>query len=336
MRALIVNELRGEPAHFINQAVLMAGSQMAYSAGLDTAYVASPFNPDVDLCPEETIRTLARVEKKGQIAFEFTQPPEIIGHLSRDVIAFNLLHAQNYFHFLIEYLPSLFALAKTNRVAPNAMIATGLLHANMWTALLAVIEHLSIPVIQLRKTQAVTCDRAILVTPSWHGAERISGVISDSTYNGDNIRQMREAFRPYWSAQGETGLKLYLRRTGGQRLLTNADALEQMAVAAGYRVIDAATLSFEEQIRVFSGASHIVGPTGAWLANLIFTRENTRLTVLYPVTCESGVGIWTKLGEICGVQTRAMFGPVTLYRERQPIHSDFMIPPELFAAELAA
>lgn len=336
MRALIVNELRNEPAYVLNPAVLMAGSQMAYSAELDTAYVATPFNPAVDFCPEETIRTLTRVVRDGQISFEFTEPPEIVGHLSRDVIPFNLLHPQNYFHFLVEYLPSLFFLVKNNLVAPNAMIATGLLHANMWTALLAVVEHLSIPVIQLRKTQAVSCDRAIVLAPSWHGAERISGAISDSTYNGDNIQQLREAFRPYWSHAGESGLKLYLRRTGGQRLLTNADELERMAVAAGYRVVDAAALSFEEQIRVFSGASHIVGPTGAWLANLIFTREDTRVTVLYPVTCESGAGIWTQLGEICGVHVRGMFGPITLYRERQPIHSDFMIQPDLFAAELAA
>lgn len=314
----------------------MAGSQMAYSAGLDTAYVTTPVNPAVDLCPEESIRTLTRVVQNGQIEFEFAEPPEIVGHLSRDVIAFNLLHPQNYFHFLIEYLPSLFVLVKTNRVAPNAMIATGILHANMWTALLAIVEHLSIPVIQLRKTQAVSCDRAILVTPSWRATERISGAVSESVYNGDNIRQMRAAFRPYWSDGGERGLKLYLRRLSGQRQLTNAEDLERMAVAAGYQVIDAAALSFEEQIRVFSGASHIVGPTGAWLANLIFTREETRVTVLYPVTCESGEGIWTQLGEICGVHVRGMFGPITLYRERQPIHSDFMIPPELFAAELAA
>lgn len=314
----------------------MAGSQMAYSAGLDAAYVATPFDPGVDLCPEESIRTLTRVVQDGKIQFEFVEPPEIVGHLNRDVIAFNLLHPQNYFHFLIEYLPSLFALVKANRVAPNAMIATGLLHANMWTALLAIVEHLSIPVIQLRKTQAVSCDRATLVTPSWRASEHIGGAVSDSVYNGDNIRQMRAAFRPYWSGGGERGLKLYLRRMSGQRVLTNAEDLERMAVTAGYKVVDAAALSFEEQIRVFSEASHIVGPTGAWLANLIFTREDTRVTVLYPATCESGVGIWTQLGDICGVEVRGMFGPITLYRERQPIHSDFMIPPDLFAAELAA
>lgn len=333
---MIITELRNEPAYLLNPGVLMAGSQMVFSAELDVAYLATPFDPQVEYCPEETIRTLARAPAGDHVGFEFIQPPEIVGHLSRDVIPLNLLHSQNYFHFLIEHLPSLFFLVKQNLVGPNAMIATGLLHGNMSTALLAVVQHLSVPVLQLRKTQAVSCDRVILPTPSWHATELITGAISDSTYNPENIRQLREAFRPHWADRGETRLKLFLRRTGGQRLLTNADEAERLAVAAGYQIVDAGALSFEAQIRMFSGASHIVGPTGAWLANLLFAPEDAQVTVLYPTTCESGTGIWSRLGEICGVPVHDLFGPITHYRERQPIHSDFMIPPEELVARLRA
>jgi len=332
---VIVTELRNEPAYVLNPAVLMAGSAMVYSADLDVAYTATPFNPRVEYCPEETIRTLARVQDGDQVRFEFAQPPEIVGHLSRDVIPLNLLHSQNYFHFLIEWLPSLFFLLRNNLVGPNAMIATGLLHANMWSALQAATSNLSIPVVQLRKTQAMSCERVILPTPSWHATERISGDVSDSTYREEHLRLLREAFRPFWTKVSDGRVKLYVRRMGGQRLLTNAEEIERTAVAAGYHVIDPATMSFEEQIRVFSAASHIIGPTGAWLANLIFTREDAVVTVLYPVTCETGTGIWTRLGDVCGVAVRTMLGPITLYRERQPIHSDFMIPPQDLASRLA-
>ena len=331
---MIVTELRNEPAYLLNPAVLMAGAGMAFSADLDEAYIASPFDPKVEYCPEEIIRTLVRVPGSDPIAFEFAQSPDIVGHLSRDVIPLNLLHPQNYFHFLIECLPSLLFLVHNNLLGASAMIASGILHRNMWAALQAVTGHMSIPIVQLRPLQAVSCDRVILPAPTWRATELMTGAVSVSTYDEANIRLVRNAFKPLWSDAGESRLKLYVRRAGAQRLLTNADELERIAVGAGYKVIDAGAMTFEDQIRLFSAASHIVGPTGAWLANLVFTREDAKVTVLYPVTCESGTAIWTRLGDICGVPTEGMFGPITIYRERQPIHSDFMIPPAEFAAQL--
>ncbi|MBU1378791.1 MAG: glycosyltransferase family 61 protein [Alphaproteobacteria bacterium] len=332
---MIVTELRNEPAYLLNPAVLLAGAAMVFSAELDQAYIASPFDPQVEYCPEEIIRTLVRTQAGDRIGFEFAQTPDIVGHLSRDVIPLNLLHPNNYFHFLIECLPSLLFLVQNSLVGPNAMIASGRLHPNMWNALLAVTDHLSIPIVQLRSLQAVSCDRVILPTPTWHATELLNGEVSDSTYRAENIQLVRDAFKPLWSDAGDTKLKLYIRRTSGQRLLTNTDEIERMAVAAGYLAINAGALAIEEQIRLFSAASHIIGPTGAWLANLIFTRDDTRVTVLYPVTCQSGTAIWARLGAICGVQIEDVFGPTTLYRERQPIHSDFMIPTDEIAARLA-
>lgn len=331
---MIVTELRNEPAYLLNPGVLMAGSAMVYSAELDAAYSASPFNPEVEYCPEEIIRTLTRVREADAIGFEFTQTPEIVGHLSRDVIPLNLLHPKNYFHFLVECLPSLLFLMQNNIVGANAMIASGILHPNMWIALQAVTRHLEVPVVQLRPGQAVSCDRVILPSPTWHASELISGALSSSTYGAANVRLVRETFRSLWTPPGEPRLKLYVRRVGGQRLLTNAEETERLAVAAGYQVIDPGVMNLEAQIRQFSAASHVIGPTGAWAANLIFTPEDAQVTVLFPETCRTETTIWKGLGDICGVAVEDVYGPVTLYRERQPIHSDFMIPPEVFAARL--
>ncbi|MGC8000565.1 hypothetical protein, partial [Salmonella enterica] len=81
-----------------------------------------------------------------------------------------------------------------------------------------------------------------------------------------------------------------------------------------------------DQVRLFSSASRIAGPTGAWLANLLFTRDDAKVSVFYPATCEAEKTIWTGLGDACGVEVQDIYCPVTLLRERQPIHSDFNIP----------
>lgn len=332
-RVLIVTELRDEPAHVLTPGVLMAGASMAFSGELDRAYIASPFDPRVEYCQEEISGALVRITDGDRIGFEFARPPEPVGRLSRDVIPLNLLYPHNYFHFLIECLPSLLRLVQDGRAGADAMIASGILHPNMWTALHYALRRQPLPIVQLRPRQTVTCDRVMLPSPSWHATELMTGAVSDSTYDEANIRLVRDAFKPAWAAAAD--LKLFVRRCGGQRLMTNADEAERMAIAAGYRVIDPGALSFADQVRLFSAASRVIGPTGAWAANLIFTREEAKVTILYPATCKSEKTVWTSLGDICGVEIDELYCPVTRLNERQPIHSDFMVPPGDLASRLA-
>lgn len=334
---MLVTELRDQPAYVLSPAVLVAGASLVFSQDLDEAYIATPFDPTVDYLQEEIIRTLRRVPAGDQIGFEFSQSPDIVGHLARDVIPLNLLHPANYFHFLIEGLPSLLFLIQNDLVSANAMLVTGLLHPNMALALNYLTQRAPLPILQLRTLQAASCDRVLLPPPSWHATERLDGSISDSTYDAPKVQLAREAFKPLWADRATTSpLKLFIRRVGGQRILSNADEAERMAVAAGYQVIDPGGLAIGDQIRLFSSASHIIGPTGAWAANLLFARDDAKVTVLYPQTCATEKNTWKALGEACGIEVEELYGPVTLLRERQPIHSDFMVPPEVLAARLRA
>lgn len=331
---MIVTELRNEPAHVLAPGVLMAGASMAFSAELDRAYIASPFDPRIEYCQEEVNRALVRITEGDQIGFEFARPPEPIGRLSRTAIPLNLLYPHNYFHFLVECLPSLLRLVQDGRVGADAMIVSGILHPNMWTAVHYALRRQPLPIVQLRTRQTVTCDRVLLPAPSWHATELITGTVSDSTYDEANIRLVREAFKPAWSATAPD-LKLFVRRRGGQRMMTNADEVERLALAAGYRVVDPGTLSFADQVRLFSAASRIIGPTGAWAANLVFTRDEAKVTVLYPATCKTEKTIWQGLGDICGLEIDELYCPITRLNESQPIHSDFMVPFDELATRLA-
>ncbi|MCR5873397.1 glycosyltransferase family 61 protein [Phenylobacterium sp. J426] len=330
---MIVDELRDQPAYLLSPAVLMAGSALAFSTDLQTAYSAAPFDPKREHLQEEMIRTLVRTPVGDQIGFEFAQTPDIAAHLSRDAIPLNLLHSGNYFHFLVEALPNLLVLLQNDLVGPNSLIVSGLLHSNMWSALQLVLRGRETPILQLRKHQAVSADRAILLPPAWHASELLGGAISDSTYDVTKIQLLRDSFRPLWP-DGANDLKLFIRRASGQRIVSNAQEVEQAAIQAGYHVIDPGQFSFEEQVRIFQSASHVAGPTGAWLANLVFTREDARVSVFYPETGRVERTIWRLLAEICGVAIDEIYCPVTLYRERQPIHSDFLIPAEALAESL--
>lgn len=326
---MIVSELRNEPASVLSPGVLMAGSSMVFSQDLEAGYLATPFDPRLDYAQEEISRILVRTTEDDQISFRFGEEPDVVGHLSRDAVPINLLHPANYFHFLIESLPTLLFLLRNNLLGNQTMLVSGLLHPNMWAALHYVTQRTPIPVLQLRTRQAVSCERAILAPPSWRATELIAGGVSDSVFNAANIQLLREAFKPLWSgAATSPKLKVFIRRTAGQRMVTNADEVERLATAAGYRVVDAGALDFLEQVQIFSAASHVLGPTGAWAANLAFVNPDAKVSIFYPQACAADRNIWRGLGEACGVEVTEIYCPISRYRERQPIHSDFIIPPE--------
>jgi capsular polysaccharide biosynthesis protein len=148
---------------------------------------------------------------------------------------------------------------------------------------------------------------------------------------------LRNAFKSLWEPMtGRIGRKLFVVRPSRVRSLVNSDALSLLAIAAGYEVVDPGQLRFKEQVRLFSSASRICGPTGAWLANLAFVPEGARVTVFLPDTVGNGPSMWVGLGDAFGVAVADVLCPVALRNLKYPIHSDFYVPEEVFRATISA
>lgn len=333
---MILTEVRNEPASILNSGLLVVGSSLAFAQDLSEAYIPTAFDPELERLQEEVIRTLVRTSEAGPTRFRFREQPEVVAHLSRDAVPLNLLHSANYFHFLVEALPSLLSLIEQGFLGRNAMLVSGVMHPNMWQALRLATQRSPLAITQLLPGQAVTSDRVILPSPSWHATELRSGGVSRSEFKADNIQLLRKTFRPLWSdVEPAQRIRIFIQRAAAHRALSNAQELEALAVAAGYRIVDPGRMTLLAQARTFSAASHIVGPTGAWAANLVFAHD-ARVTIFYPETCAvEGENLWGALGRICGLETHEMYGPITRLLAPMPIHSDFMIPPEAFRAQLA-
>jgi len=79
--------------------------------------------------------------------------------------------------------------------------------------------------------------------------------------------------------------KLFVRRVPGWRRgreLHNEDEVYQRLSARGFFAIEPGTMSLDQQIAVFSRASHIVGVAGAAMTNIAFCRPGTKVTLLFP------------------------------------------------------
>ena len=332
-----ITPLRAAPVYVLPDTALLAGSALVYAKSLEGAVATFPFNPGRDLLSEETIGRLRRQLRDGVWDFAIHGAVQDLGHVKQDATPLNLMHSANYFHFLIEALPSLIALIERKDVTENSVIVSGMLHPNMWSALKYALGPLELPILQLRTMQSVTCDRVVTSQPSWHGTHLRIGGISDSQYNAANLRLLRQRFAPLWEATptGPTE-KICIRRVSQYRNVTNTHEVERLAQEAGYRIVEPEHLSFFEQVELFSHASHIIGPTGAWAANLLFAPETAKIEIFYPETARTPRDIWAGLGQALGLNVEVLYCPITQRHKYYPIHSDFVIPLEHLAGRLHA
>ncbi|HEX7887466.1 MAG TPA: glycosyltransferase family 61 protein [Phenylobacterium sp.] len=337
---MIISQLPSGPYHLLDNVNLVSGTSLVYSRGFHYAWLGAPFDPEKEYLQEEVGQRIVRQDTSGQITFRFHQPIEATTIIDSKVVPLNLLHYTNYYHFLIECLPSLLYLVSTGVVDKHSVLATGLLHPNMWFGLHYAIQNLGaamgqdihIPIFQSRAMHAIQCRRAVLPAPSSHASELIGGGLTDYSYNAGNIRLLRETFKPQWTNPTDTPRrKLFIQRNSNYRRVSNAQPVEEMATRAGYEVVDPGQLNFLEQVRLFSSASRIIGPTGAWASNIVFVPDDAKVTVFYPDATIPESTCWGGLGRACGVQVDDLYAPISNRYDFQPIHSDFTIPEERLA-----
>jgi capsular polysaccharide biosynthesis protein len=136
------------------------------------------------------------------------------------------------------------------------------------------------------------------------------------------------------AAQSETGIdRIYLTRSeNASRRATNEADLLPVLAQYGFRMIDAGSLSIEEQMQTFSAARYVVALHGAGVTNVIF-RSGAPLGVLelhsrtYP-----GPGDMTRICDGLGFFHDQLAGDPT--DNQDPQHADFQISPDSLRAAI--
>ena len=172
-----------------------------------------------------------------------------------------------YYHWLTEVLPRLFALetvpADDIRILVNSPL-------NPWQResleLLGYGEQRCIPI----GDQYFRAE--ILYLPSFVG---------DPSPHPFACRWLRERLLPA-SDPPRRQRRLYVtRRLARCRRVTNEQELEPILLDHGFEIIEAESLSFAEQIRLFSQAEVVAGPHGAGLTNILFAPESCKVLELF-------------------------------------------------------
>ncbi len=185
--------------------------------------------------------------------------------------------ARNYYHFLVANFPSLLMLAGRGEEKLTVLTQHGFPQS-----LDTFIRETVIP--------CLTGGRPVEIAQVPHGDYAVRDVVfrmvpppSLAALMAHRVRKMVWAKAGLKDAQAELGgLKLFVLRQSGasERMLLNQDEVRAWFEARGYTAVDPGALPIEEQILLFSRATHIAGVEGAGLANLLFTAGRPDVTLL--------------------------------------------------------
>jgi hypothetical protein len=315
---------------FIGNAKLIVGSNLIYDNNYESLYSVDDFNSDYELLPEEISKLLIRYKRVNDNEFFFNSDPKHFAILENTVIPFNLRYPYNYFHFLIESLPNISFLLEQGLLDPEFIILTSHLNHSFYNALRIVLGENYNRLLQINWLDAVACKRILVTQNACTSYEKINKQTPNFKFQDEKIISLKKYFLKYYNASNNKP-NIFIVRNSNYRILNNQNELAQIAKKRGYLVIDPGQLSFFDQIRLFSSANKIVGPTGAWLSNMLFVQSDHPINVFYPLIENSPVdNLWQRLGSVLGVKVNEIYCKVGTLNPHQPIHSDYYVDPLIF------
>lgn len=280
---------------------------------------------DHDYTSEELHKRISLEPALGVVC---TKPVGIDVEYIEEAAVFTDALAPNYAHFMTEILPRV---AMFNKHVPYAMpylIDAGL-HPNLMAALRMVIgEEQELKL--LNQGRSIRIGRAHVISNCGYVPfERRAGshILLDHSqgqFSPVAIRTMRDTVLGGLAAESREGRRLYIRRNSGYRNVLNSQEVEDSLAGQGFEVVEPEKLSFLEQVEVFSGASVVVGATGAAFANLLFCKPGTRLVIMIAELEGTSYNYWQNMACAAGNSVSYVLGTIKT-TEDSSIHSDFEV-----------
>lgn len=239
--------------------------------------------------------------------------------------------ALNYAHWLTEVAPRIALLCVRPEFDGVPFIVNGGLHPNIMESLqaLATDRH---PIVVLPMGRSISVSRLYLVSCAGYVPFEPRGAHSTGMSHGKFSRLAFDAMRHACVASPQlqarpTPSRIFLRRNSGVRRLMNSDAIESLLVARGFTVVEPEKLSFAIQVQLFRHANVVIGPTGAALANLIFSESHVRIAILISRQEDVIYWYWQNMARASGKNVSYVFGS-NFNSSARNVHADFEVPLE--------
>lgn len=214
----------------------------------------------------------------------------------------------NYAHWVSEQLPRFLLLEQM----PEYDGLPILINEGLYPQQLESIQLITggrYPVLELDRKKRYEVER--LICPSFLGIQHKrryrpneSATTADGPFHPEAIHFLRDRLLPQCRPQVGGKRRLLISRKQqlkvGQRRLLNQHELEALFLAHGFESVYPETLSFLEQIELFSQAEMIVGPGGAAMMNMIFAPAGAKILMFTKDHPQVNFHYFTNIAQIIG------------------------------------
>jgi len=284
------------------------------------------FDSKLDLMPEEYNLRLFLSRNKSLASIYIDKENQKIIPMG---IAFTDAVSNNYAHFLTEILPKIAIYFKGGPDSSAQVIIDLCLHENIMQAMEMVVGS-NFEVIGLesnepvfvRSLQVVSTCGSVPFQPR-PGLSEIARH-SHGEFSSLALMYMRNLIQSKIPDLPKAGfaLKLYIKRVSSIRNLLNSTEVEDMLLKNGFISINPEAMSFIEQVKIFSNADIVVGPSGAAFANIIFCNPEAKIIILAPEVQKFPFGYWQKIACAVGCQVNYVLGKPL---QKHYVHSDYCV-----------
>jgi hypothetical protein len=180
--------------------------------------------------------------------------------------------SSGYYHFLLDALPRLFLIADSSFLpqrVESVLVNERFISATAFVLQVLGLEEWCSHLVPVGRRATYDCDEVLTTTPP-----TFMGWPSPNTLGCFSRLTKISREKP-----GQH--KLYIGRDG-RRKITNEDKLTKKLKEFGYLFPDLDSMRFEDQCSLFADASHVVGPHGAGLANVIFSPNAEVFEIMSP------------------------------------------------------
>lgn len=246
--------------------------------------------------------------------------------------------ASNYAHWLTEVLPRVAVFCANEACKDVPILINDGLHRNLLESL-RIITGTARKIIALPTGKAAAVAQLYITSVAGYVPfERRNttlegyshGQFSPSAFQRLKVRAESQAVE----SNGDWPEKIILRRRTGARLVSNFADLESALVPKGFKVVEAETLTFIEQVALFSRAKIIIGSSGAALASLVFAPKDVKIFILISKFADTSYWYWQNMACSSGKQINYVLGAAD--STGKGIHADFSIDLKNFLSVLEA
>ncbi|MEC5388203.1 glycosyltransferase 61 family protein [Uliginosibacterium sp. H3] len=243
----------------------------------------------------------------------------------------------NYAHWISEQLPRLHLIEDMPQYdGVPLLISKGLYKQQIEALQFIVGDRYPIRILDIKRSYTVNRLIYPSILTAYHKRqyrpdERATA--TDGALHPEAVHYLRERILPKINTSKTPKRRIWISRgkqlRKGQRRMLNEAELEALFVEKGFESIKPETMSFVEQVELFSEASMIAGPGGAAFMNMVFAPPGAKLLLLTKDHPQINFHYFTNIARMIGQEMAYVCGETVKNEGVQGFETDFFIDLDL-------